>query len=107
MNLKESYQRLFKSRPSSNDISLLESSRKSLTEVQALKGKVGEYEFINWVNMHDTKAADEIQEIDTTMMDSDAVANDYFDILQIYKIPGTITDVKLDRDGYISWIKIK
>lgn len=37
MNLKETYQRLFKSRPSSNDALLLESSRKLLTENTKMK----------------------------------------------------------------------
>jgi hypothetical protein len=107
MNLRESYQRLFKSRPSSNDALLLESSRKPLTEAQTLKGKVGEFEFINWVNSWNTQAGDEIYEIDTTAMDSFDVANEYDTILKKYKIPGDIEDVKLDREGYISWIKIK
>jgi hypothetical protein len=80
---------------------------KVLTESTPLKGKVGEYEFINWVNTQNTKAGDEIYEIDTTMMDSSDVANEYDSILKKYKIPGDVYEVKLDREGYISWIKIK
>jgi len=84
-----------------------EEVRKVLKESTPLKGKVGEYEFINWVNTQNTKAGDEIYEIDTTIMDSFDVANEYDTILKKYKIPGDVEDVKLDSEGYISWIKIK
>jgi hypothetical protein len=83
-----------------------EEIRKVLQESTPLKGKVGEYEFINWVNSWNTQAGDEIYEIDTTAMDSFDVANEYDTILKKYKIPGDIESVKLDREGYISWIKI-
>jgi hypothetical protein len=100
MNLQENYKRLFKGKARSNDAVLIK-------EVQILKGKVSEEEFINWVHKHDPKAADEIQDIDTSMIDSNDLASEYFDILQKYKIPGTITDINIDSDGYVSWIKIK
>ena len=80
---------------------------KVLKEASLLKGKVGEYEFINWVNSWNTQAGDEIYEIDTTAMDSPDVANEYDAILKKYKIPGDVAEVRLDREGYISWIKIK
>jgi hypothetical protein len=84
-----------------------EEVRKVLNEAAPLKGKVGEFEFINWVNSWNTQAGDEIYEIDTTAMDSFDVANEYDTILKKYKIPGDVENVRLDCEGYVSWIKIK
>ena len=84
-----------------------EEVRRVIKEGTKPTGNITEEEFLYWLKSVNAKAAEEIQDIDTSDIDTLDLVSTYTDILFKYKIPATIANIKHDNYGGIKSITLK
>ena len=84
-----------------------EEVRKVLKEETKPTGNITEEECLYWLKSVNAKAAEEIQDIDTSDIDTLDLVSTYTDTLSKYKISATIVNIKHDNYGGIKSITLK